>query len=160
MKVGKGLLSIISMLGGATVGALGMNRVMKKSVNVVQNKSDKYWTLFVMMNQWVRIKQGGKKLSDYFEKYGYKKIAIYGMGYAGETLLSELKDSNIEIAYGIDRNADKILLDIDILSLEDNLPGVDVIVVTAVTYFEEVEEALSKRTDSKIISLDNMLYEI
>lgn len=55
------------------------------------------------MNQWVKIKQEGKNLSEYFEESWYKRIAIYGMNYAGETLVDELKDIGITIAYGIDK---------------------------------------------------------
>ena len=54
--------------------------------------AEKHLALFLMMNQWVKVKQEGKNLSCYFEKNGYKKIAIYGMSYAGETLLEELKE--------------------------------------------------------------------
>lgn len=160
MKVKAVLKSVILILIGMAVGAFGISRRMKKSVNEIQNKCDKYWTLFLLLNQWVRVKQDGKNLSDYFIKKGYKRIAIYGMGYVGESLLAELKDSNIEIVYGIDRNADRLLMDIEILTLEDSLPEVDVIVVTAVTYFDEIQEALSKKINSKIVSLNDILYEI
>ena len=164
MKIGKGWRSIISALSGVTVGAVGMNIVMKKSADEKQIRSDKRLALFMMMNQWVRIKQEGKNLSDYFVKNQYQKIAIYGMGYAGETLLAELKDSDIKVAYGIDRNADRILLDIDILTLENSLPEADVIVVTAITYFDEIEKDLAKKTNIKVISLEdvlnNVLYEV
>ena len=58
-------------------------------------------SLFLMMNQWVKVKQDGKNLSSYFEKEGYKQIAIYGMSYAGETLMEELIDSPVTVKYGI-----------------------------------------------------------
>lgn len=160
MRVKAVLKSIVLTLSGMAVGAVNMRRIMKKRALVKQNSADNRLILLFMMNQWVRIKQEGKILSDYFEKNGCKKIAIYGLGDAGELLLAELKDSNVEVAYGIDRNADEILTDIEILSLEDSLPEVDVIVVTAVTYFDEIQEALSEKTNSKIISLNDILYEI
>ncbi len=82
------------------------------------------------------------------------------MSYAGETLLNELKDTMVHVVYGIDNNAGGIYSDIDIFSMEDNLPPVDAVVVTATTYFDEIEEKLREKVDCPIISLEDILYEI
>ena len=113
-----------------------------------------------MMNQWVKIKQEGKNLSTYFENKGYKRIAIYGMSYAGETLVDELKDTGIEVVYGIDQNADSIFADIDIVTMDDTLEDVDAVVVTAITFFGEIEEKLHGKLNCSIISLEDILYEV
>ena len=113
-----------------------------------------------MMNQWVKVKQEGKNLSAYFEKNGYKKIAIYGMSYAGETLVDELKETEVQIAYAIDKNANSIYSDINVITMDDNLEDVDAIVVTAITFFDEIEEQLQSKVSCPIISLEDILYEI
>ena len=82
------------------------------------------------------------------------------MSYAGETLLDELRDSEIEVAYGIDNRADSIYLDLDIVTMEDDLEEVDAVVVTAITYFEEIVEALERKLDCPILSLEDILYEV
>lgn len=156
----KGIISMISALGGALAGAAGVSKMMQKSIDKKQSMSDKHLALFLLMNQWVRVKQEGKNLSSYFEKKSYKKIAIYGMSYAGETLIEELRGTGIEISYGIDKNVTKMFLEVEVLSLEDNFSEVDAIVVTAVTFFDEIEEALSKKVDYDIISLEDILYEV
>lgn len=156
----KGIISALSALTGAAIGASVMGNVVNKETNKAQAMSDKHLALFLMMNQWVRVKQEGKNLSSYFVKNGYKKIAIYGMSYAGETLLEELKNSEVEIAYGIDKNADGIYADVDIVSADDNLEDVDAIVVTAITFFDEIEEKLSQKIICPIISLEDILYEV
>lgn len=112
------------------------------------------------MNQWVQVKQEGKNLASYFETNSYKKIAIYGMSYAGETLLNELKGAIVQVAYGIDNNTEAIYSGIDILSMEDTLPSVDAVVVTAITYFDEIAEKLQEKMDCPVISLEDILYEV
>ena len=92
--------------------------------------SNKHLALFLMMNEWVKVKQEGKSLTEYFKKNGYKKIAIYGMSYAGETLLDELSETDIEVVYGIDKNAESIYLNINVVTMEENLEEVDAVVVT------------------------------
>lgn len=156
----KGVISIVSALMGAIAGVGIVGRSMGKSLTKSNNMSDKHLALFLLMNQWVKVKQEGKHLAEYFEKNGYKKIAIYGMSYVGETLLDELKDTGVEVAYGIDVNADKIYLDVHTVTLEEELENVDAVVVTAITFFDEIEKKLTERLECPIVSLEDILYEI
>lgn len=157
MKKAIGLIT--SILMGAIVGSGFTLKRASQTVQRQKRMSEKHLALYLMMNQWVRVKQEGKTLGSYFEKNGYKKIAVYGMSYAGETLLNELKDTGIEVAYGIDQKADERYSDVDIVSPDDELQSVDAIVVTPITFFNEIEEKLSKKTDCPILSLEDILYE-
>lgn len=153
-------LSLLSVLGGAATSAVAVRKVTGKATEVQRNMSEKHLALFLMMNQWVAVKQEGKNLADYFDKQGYKSIAIYGMSYAGERLLEELKCSDIQVQYGIDKNADNIYMDVNIVTMEDELKPVDAIVVTPIFFFDEIEEELSQKIDCPIISLEDVLYEV
>lgn len=121
----KRFVGVLSLLTGVAGGAIGAGKVIGTKVNEKQQLADKHLALFLMMNQWVKVKQDGKNLASYFEENGYKKIAVYGMSYAGETLVDELRGSNIQVAYGIDRKADNIYADIDIVTMDDVLEKVD-----------------------------------
>ncbi len=156
----KPVLSILSALTGAAIGAGAMGKASKDRLNIVRSYRDKHLALFLMMNEWVKVKQQGKNLADFFVKNGYKKIAIYGMSYAGETLVDELNGSEVTVAYGIDKNADSLYADVEIVSMEDDLEEVDAIVVTAITFFDEIEEKLAEKVDCEIISLEDVLYEV
>ncbi len=156
----KTIVSALAALTGVAIGASAAGKVSSDKRKIVQQMSNKHLSLFLMMNQWVKVKQEGKNLASYLEKNGYQKIAIYGMSYAGETLINELKDSSVTIAYGIDKNADSIYADVDIVSMDDNLETVDAVVVTAITFFDEIEEQLSAKMDCPILSLEDILYEI
>ena len=160
IKMKKVVVSALSALVGAAFGAGSIGKIASKENNRSKTMSDKHFVLFMMMNQWVKVKQEGKNLSSYFEKNGYRKIAIYGMSYAGETLLEELKNSEITVSYGIDKNSDAIYADVDIVSMDDELGDVDAIVVTAITYFDEIADELSKKISCPIVSLDTILYEV
>lgn len=156
----KGMIGMISAIGGAAAGITAVSGTLGKKAKGNQEKSDKHLALFLMMNQWVKVKQEGENLASYFEQEGYKKIAIYGMHYAGETLAEELQKSDVEIKYGIDKNADKIYADFLIVTPDDDLDEVDAIVVTSITFFEEIEEALSAKIDCPILSLEDILYQM
>ncbi|HBI61544.1 MAG TPA: hypothetical protein DDY31_10095 [Lachnospiraceae bacterium] len=156
----KGAVSVFSIFAGLTIGASAARKFEIKKINGIQSMSDKHLALFLMMNQWVKVKQNGKNLACYFEKKGYKRIAVYGISYAGVTLIDELRGTGIQVAYGIDKNADSIYSDVDIVTLNDKLDDVDVIVVSAVTFFDEIKKSLENRINCPIVSLEDILYEV
>ena len=156
----KGMIATLATLSGAAVGAAAVGKTVAGELEKAKNMSDKHLALFLMMNQWVKVKQEGKSPVTYLEKNDYRKIAIYGMSYAGETLLEEFRDSEVAVAYAIDRNADGIYTDVDVVSMEDELAPVDAVVVTAIAFFDEIEEKLSEKLDCPILSLEDILYEV
>ena len=154
----KGIISVLSVLIGGAIGAFTIGKMTYEKIDKTQAMSDKHFALFLLMNQWVKVKQDGKNLASYFEKNGYKKIAIYGMSYAGETLVNELKDSQIELKYGIDKNANHLYAEMDIVTLDEEFENVDVVVVTAITFFDEIKEELAGKIECPIVSLEDILY--
>ena len=82
------------------------------------------------------------------------------MSYVGDRLIEELKVSNIVVASGIDREAKALNMDVEVVTLDDDLKEVDAVVVTAITFFEEIAEKLEKKLECPIISLEDILFEI
>lgn len=156
----KRIISFLSVLIGVTVGSGITQRAMQKEISNAWGYSNKHLILYQMMNRWVQVKQEGKNLVTYFEKNEYKKIAIYGMSYAGEALINELKGTTVHVVYGIDQNANGICAQVDVFTINDRLPSVDVVVVTAITFFEEIERSLQGKVNCPILSLDDILYEL
>ena len=68
-----------------------------------------------------------------------------------------MKDSNIEVRYVIDKNAENIYADVEVKKPEDDLEEVDAVIVTAVFFFDEIEEQLEKSLDCPIISLEDIV---
>ena len=97
---------------------------------------------FSVLDQWLTNHKAGKRIDRFFVDNNYKRIAIYGFGRLSVHVLEELKNSDIEIVYGIDRNPDscfvggiKIIRPEDILTVEP----VDAIVITPLQFFNEIE---------------------
>lgn len=155
----KAIIAITSALVGSVFGAGGSIKFMSKKVKRQQELAEKHFTLYYLMTKWVWVKQEGKCLSEYFVQKGYKRIAIYGMNYVGETLLNELRNTDIQIIYGIDENAADMKLDICTITPDEKLKEVDVIVVTPVSFFDSIEEMLKKKVDCPIVSIEDVLYE-
>ncbi len=156
----KGVLAVLTSLAGAAAGAVGVGCAAKKKTAKAQQYADKHLALFLLMNQWVKVKQDGKDIPAYLIEQGYKKIAIYGMSYVGETLYHELEDSPVEVAYAIDKRAEGMYADVELLSPDDELPDVDAVIVTPVFFFDEIEEMLASKMDADIVSMEDILYEV
>ena len=124
-----------------------------------QQDRDKQNSYYSVLNQWLSLRQRGKSLSTYFECSGYKTIAIYGMKDLGERLCEELKDSGIVVSYGIDRNYANINAEMIVVSPEDNLRPVDVIVVTSFFYYDEIRLKIEEKVECPIISLQEIVGE-
>ncbi len=145
---------------GVFIAGLTAGAVMEKRKNNAMPIADsnKYWQAYLMMNEWMQLRQKGRNLSEFFAEKGYKTIAIYGMHHTGITLQNELDGTGIQIAYGIDANAESIYSDIEVKKPTDDLPPVDVIVVTPIYYFIEIEEKLEGRVTCPILSLDDVVF--
>ena len=162
MKKGSG--KVISTLVGAVMGAVAGGVAVKtsttKTIEGKQETLKKVHVLYCAFDRWLQIRQDGRTLVEYFKNNNYKTVAVYGMKELGERLIDELRDSDIKVCYAIDRNADQIYSDVDIVTSDDYLEPVDVIVVTAIYYFEEIEETLRSKVDCPIVSLEDIIYEL
>lgn len=160
----KGIGRTVSALAGAVAGAMAGGAAVGKILNKGSKARDemlaKMKAFYFLQNQWLCNLQEGKTLADYFKRNDYHTVAIYGMKELGERLYDELKDSGIVVKYAIDKNAEGLYTDLDVVTPEEELEEVDVIVVTAVSYFDEIEEMLCEKTDCPIVSLEDIVYEV
>lgn len=152
--------SVTGFILGVAVSGRMLAKWHEKIRKELQTVSLKNASLYQLMNRWVDIKQQGKNLKSYFEKNGYKTVAIYGMSYAGNRLVQELKSSGIEVKYAIDKNKNEIYSEVKLYGMEEEWEPVDVVVVTAVFFFRSIKAELEKRIEVPIISLEDILYEM
>lgn len=160
----KSMVAVGTMIAGVAVGGLAgtiaMGMKNEKQEEKLKKRTDKFYGYFHLVNQWLVLKNEGKSLKIYFEKNNYKKIALYGMGELGNRLFEELKGSNVEISYAIDQKADRIYSDVKVVTIEDRLEPVDVIVVTPIFDYDEIEELLMDRSDCPVVSLEDVVFDV
>ena len=149
----------LAMAAGFLLGLKTSEKKADKKTDENLKLAEKNRTQFFVMVQWLKLKQMGGNSSNYLAERGYEKVAIYGMSYTGERVLFELKNAGIEVAYGIDKRAGGAASEIDILSPDDDLPGVDAVIVSEAYFLEEVKSMLSEKISCPIISLEEVVYE-
>lgn len=132
----------------------------KSNVEELKTEILKYTSLFHLMNYWLVLKQKNLSIEKLLKQKGYKRIAIYGISHIGKTLFEELKKGNIIIDYAIDRNVDSHQIDIKVVLPEEALDKVDVIIVTALDSYYEIEKMLNQKINCPILSFEDLLYEM
>lgn len=119
--------------------------------------------LFTMTLQWLELLEDGENLLPYFKERHCRRIAIYGAAGIGRVLLKEIgKDGGIEMPYFLDKNAEKQIetSDVPVYCPEEyeKLPEVDMVVVTAVSFFESICENLVRiRPEIPVVSLKTII---
>lgn len=155
------IILIITIILGCIV--LLLFQVLKysfKEINKQKKLVQKYFCFFYLMNRWVDLKQKKIDFAEYCIKSGYINIAIYGMGEIGQCLYNELKNTSVNVLYGIDQNADEIYSELSVIKLQDKLDKVDVVIVTAVLSFQKIKEQIANKVNCPIISLEEMMQKM
>ena len=149
------LFGIVSFLFGFFQGLKYSNREIKRAKDL----SNKHLELFKLAVRWIKNPQ---KIVNYLDENGYKRIGIYGMSYLGDCLQEVLRENDIKVVFGVDRNASRLYNPyIPIYEMTDDLPIVDVIIVTTIAFFPEIKQELEEKLDrhTLVISLEDILYQ-
>lgn len=152
--------SALILLVGMFIGAILFDWMTCKSFFEAESLNQKHYLLFRLMMHWVAEKQKGRNLSGYLIERGYQNIAVYGMNYVGKALMDELRDTGVNVRYGIDRNADSIVADVDLHKPDEALETVDAVVVTPFTSFDDIKKMLSQKLECPIFSIEDLVYDI
>ena len=133
--------------------SLEINR-MRESIH----SSERKWHLYYnVMLEWMKKKQEGKTISNVLGKYGFYSVAIYGMGEMANVLIIDLKNTDINVKYGIERDYRGKRFGKEVLSIQDKLEDVDAIIITPIFYTNEIKEDLLKKTKKPLICLDEVI---
>lgn len=124
---------------------------------IFQERANKYELYMNVLDLWLQITEKGISLEKYFVKRGYYHIGVYGYGILGRHFVSQLNDSLIDISFLVDKQKDKLQLDIPIFEPKNKLPQSDIVVVTSFFYFDEIQEDIGDKC--KLISLQEVICE-
>ncbi len=147
------LLAVVSILA---YKYYSLKRIYKQS----EEGRLKLKEFYIMLLVWIQLFQHERSVKEFFDKYRYKKIAIYGMKEMGDILYKELKRVGVDVAYIIDKNAESIKMDLPVVLTDDNVMPVDAVIVTAVHYYPQIAENMSEKISCPIISLEDIIFSL
>ena len=116
---------------------------------------EKFRQMFFLYEKWMRA-QKRISIDCFLKKMGYKRIAVYGLGYLGRQMVYQLSNTDVEIVCAIDQNAASIGLDVPLCTLEEFHYQVDLVIVTVLGDTTQIIEALNGFMTNVVI-LNNLL---
>lgn len=110
---------------------------------------------------WIMTKQYSQSIADYLSNKEIKNIAIYGASFLGTRLYYELKETDINVKYILDKNTNISLVGVDMRDPDhSSYKGIDAVIVTTLYSYDEIKNSLKSRGCRQIFALDEILYDL
>ncbi len=157
------MLSIIFLLVALLIVLFRHFRLIDQYKKVSETERDqtiKMTEFYDILIRWMQLYQEEKELSSWLMKKGYKRIAVYGMRELGVLFYNELLHEKMNVVCAIDKNGENMNLGIDVIKPSADLPDVDVVIVTAPHYYQEIKYELNSITQADIVSIEDIIFEI
>ena len=131
----------------------GNNQVIERLLETI-TKNNKILNVY---ERWIKLKTRSGGVHQFIQDNGFRKVAVYGMGSLGRSLCDELSHNQVEVVYVIDKNININCGEYQCYTMQDEFPEVDVVIITPITYFEEIAKELSKKLSCPLLSLDDII---
>ena len=113
-----------------------------------------------VLEKWSKLTKQGISVCDRLKERKYTKMAIYGMGNLGCKLYEEIVSSGLEVPYVIDRNAEFIEDLVTVKSPDEELDGVDVIIVAVSKEEQEIVKRYKEKFDGHVIGISKLISSV
>lgn len=154
------VIGIICTIFGAVISQQILRKSYERKCKEIIHLSNKHLEMFLVMDKWFQKELSGKTITAYLKEKKFYNITIYGMGYIGKNLYKYLKNEGFEINNLIDQKNDVSVDGIRIRTINEELIPTDVVIVTAVYYFEELEDKLKAKFKKPILSFADIVYKM
>ena len=132
---------------------LSLNIFMKRK----NESKELYVSYYRLLEKWMRAREENRNPIEYFYKNHYKNIVIYGLGKMASHLFFDLKDSDVKVIGAIDKGAINKFEEYPVVTIDDDIPKADCIIVTTTYDYENIKEQLVSKVDCPIISLMDII---
>lgn len=132
---------------------------LEKNLKKEAYRASKNAAIIETLSKFIFCEDLSSRINAFLNDEEIRSVAIYGLGYVGKALFGVLSKTSIEIKYVLDKNNISTIGKTPIVQLDEmsEAERVDAIIVTPTYCFEKISNTLSKRTSSKIISVDDIL---
>lgn len=138
----------------------GMMTTLQEENTALQALCDRYRGYWQVMDRWLVLLESGRSIAAWLRAQGYSHMAIYGYGMLGKHLMHQLVQENLVPDYAIDQQPEKASGSVPMMTLEDDLPKVDLIIVTVLYDFSAIKKRLKKKVATEIRPLDWLIGEV
>ena len=123
---------------------------------------EKFQKMAICLDKWMSLREKGVSITEYCRCRGRWSVGIYGYGKLGRHLVWELEKEGFCISWIMDQRNDKIDIgdkEYRILPPEDTscVNRADMIIITALEDYYDIEAKLCRCTNVEIISVEQII---
>lgn len=123
-----------------------------------ENREKKFELYMNDLDLWMSLKEKKITLYEWFKVRKINKIAIYGYGIMGKHLCEELKETNLEITYVIDKQKDKIHPEYPVALPNEINEKMGTIIVASYYYYPQIIKSIT--AFNNVVSLADVIHEL
>lgn len=122
-----------------------------------ERKLEQYRSYWTVLDRWLTLKEANLSLMTVFDQNHWEKIAVYGVGMIGTHLIKEINSCGKQLQYGIDGKGSRLKMSFPVYTMDEDLPKVDVIIVTVCHEYKTIKERLEKKVGYLVVSLADII---
>ena len=124
--------------------------------------SEKQQRILNCIDKWMGLREQGVSLTKYCKDRDINAVGVYGYGRLGKHLVWELKNEGFCVPWIMDNRRDSISLKYEECRLllpdeAEQIKGEDIVIVTAIDDYYDIEAKLCKYTNVEVISLEQLI---
>lgn len=119
--------------------------------------------VLTVYSKWIELYQNEITVSDYLIKSGYRDVVIYGLGWIGKNLLSEVMESSLNVKYVVDRAIsmrDGEYKGVMCYNPDAKLPSADFLIITVPSEADDIKSKMRKKVNFPIQTIQDLLFVI
>ncbi|NBH14510.1 hypothetical protein D3Z36_10075 [Lachnospiraceae bacterium] len=128
-----------------------------QETDIKERQISRYKQEVSVLSNWLFTLEHQLEIAQWLLQHNYKRVGIYGFGVLGKHLLAQLLQK-MEFLCCIDRDARSLKLDVPVF-LPDEIPQLDLLVITNVHIYNEIHDALNHENIA-MISLETLIKNI
>lgn len=136
------------------------SNLLLKEVSANRRENSVLKRNYEMALSWLNLKNTDNAIAKYLREKSINIVAIYGYGTHGKLLLTELNNSDVDVLYAIDKRASYLKADIPLYAPDsESFPKADILIISILGHYREVETALKGKIDCRMIELDELIND-
>lgn len=113
-----------------------------------------------LYGKWLELKIGGESIEDYLKGKGISTACIYGWGHFGKILYEDLKNTDIDIRYILDRKSPNADAPVTVLKPDKKYEDVDIVIVSTMFDNEGIKARLREMGYKNVVTLRDIFINM
>ncbi|MGN0340400.1 MAG: PIG-L deacetylase family protein [Lachnospira sp.] len=140
-----------------------VDEIDEGTVSLVEREKilQKFIMFYNVLIQWIKVYQNGKNIVQWLENKRIETASVYGYAEIGKLVSYELSVSKVRLLEILDKNEKKSeIIDCNVINPIDGNKSTGIVIVTAVSCFDEIKKDLKMYGYNNIVSIETILQEL